>query len=127
MEVFGFHDISSNIFSEDDYSFTETYYDTQNILNVLGWIPILGTIIGSIRIGCTTAIYIGDKESHMPYHRKYFGVSMLRGVVELCSMGWVFILPDLIVSSVNYRNVSVTKALFSRKKIPRFHFLKNTF
>lgn len=98
MEVFGFHTIDENLFTEDDYSFTETYYDAQNFLNILGWFPFLGTITGSIRIGSTIIMWIGDEESHRSSHKKYFVVSILRGIVEVLSLGWVFIIPDIITS-----------------------------
>ena len=103
MEVFGFHDIDDNLFTEEDYSFTETYYDSQNVLNILGWFPILGSVIGCIRIGSTIIMYLGDNESHRAYHRTYFTVSIVRGVVEFCSMGWVFVIPDLLVKCVTRR------------------------
>jgi hypothetical protein len=99
MEVFGFHTVDENHFSPDDYSFTETYYDAQNLLNVLGWIPLLGTVVGGIRIGSTGVMWVGDDESHRHSHRKYFAISGVRGVVELLSLGWVFLIPDLIVTA----------------------------
>lgn len=98
-EVFGFHTIEENLFSPDDYSFTETYYDAQNILNILGWFPFLGTAIGAIRLGSTGVMWAGDDESHRNSHRKYFAVSGVRGVVEFFSLGWVFVIPDLVVTS----------------------------
>jgi len=116
MEVLGFHDIDDNIFTEDDYSFTETYYDAQNVLNVLGWIPVLGTVVGGIRIVSTGVMYLNDNETHKKYHKEYFGISTLRGVVEMLSLGWVFIIPDLAASSSKYRNVSLKRAFRKKTK-----------
>ena len=99
MEVFGFHTVDQNLFSTDDYSFTETYYDAQNFMNVLGWIPFLGTVVGGIRIASTGIMWINDDESHRHSHRKYFGISGIRGVVEFLSLGWIFIIPDLVVTA----------------------------
>ena len=95
MEVFGFHDTLENLFNEDDYSFTENYYDAQNILNILGWIPAIGTVVGCVRIGSTLVMYIEDNESHRANHRKYYVVSVLRGLVEFFSLGLVMIIPDI--------------------------------
>lgn len=97
-EVFGFHSIDENLFSADDWSFTETYYDSQNVLNVLGWIPVLSSVTGCIRIGATGVMWVGDDESHRSDHKKYFLVSGLRGGVEFCGLGWLFIIPDLVMT-----------------------------
>ena len=116
MEVLGFHDIDDNIFTEDDYSFTETYYDAQNVLNILGWFPVLGSVIGGIRIISTGVMYVGDNESHKHYHKKYFAISGLRGGIEMFSLGWVFIIPDLVASGSKYRNVSMKRAFRKKNK-----------
>ena len=103
MEVFGFHTIDENLFSADDYSFTETYYDAQNILNILGWLPLCGTIVGGIRMISTGIMWSGDDESHRQSHAKYYRTSGIRGVVELFSLGWVFIVPDILITGVPKR------------------------
>lgn len=97
-EVFGFHCIDENLFSPNDYSFTETYYDAQNVLNVLGWIPVLGSFTGAARLGGTAVIWLGDEESHRTAHKKYFTVSAVRGVMEMCALGWLMIIPDVVCS-----------------------------
>lgn len=68
LEVLGFHTVEENLFSAQDYSFTETYYDAQNLLNILGWIPLLGTAVGAIRIGATGVMWAGNDESHRKSH-----------------------------------------------------------
>jgi hypothetical protein len=114
-DVFGFHTIDENLFTLNDYSFTETYYDTQNFLNVIGWIPLFGTIVGCIRIGSTAAMWVGDNKSHRSRHRKYFAVSGLRGAIETLSLGWVFIIPDLVVTSSEKRRFK--KGIAFKKKL----------
>jgi hypothetical protein len=116
MEVFGFHTVDENLFSQNDYSFTESYYDAQNLLNILGWIPLLGTAVGAIRVGATGAMWVGDDESHRKSHKKYFAVSGLRGAVEFCSLGWVFIIPDLIVTAKPNRKFRKLRKWKPKKK-----------
>lgn len=116
MEVFGFHTIDENLFSPDDYSFTESYYDAQNILNILGWFPVVGSVVGAIRVGSTGVMWVGDDESHRYSHRKYFGVSGARGVVEFFSLGWVFIIPDVIATASKRRHFKKIRAWKPRKK-----------
>ena len=103
MEVLGFHTIDENLFTENDYSFTETYYDAQNFLNILGWFPILGTVTGSIRIGSTIVMWVSDNESHRSSHKKYYVVSILRGVVEIIGGGWLFVIPDILATITSRR------------------------
>ena len=105
MEVFGFHSFDENIYSEDDYAFAETYYDAQNVLNVMGWFPILGSITGTIRLIGTGATYVSDDESFRSEHKKYYIVSALRGIVEVFSLGWLFIIPDIIASFKRKRRI----------------------
>lgn len=103
MEVLGFHTIDENLFTENDYSFTETYYDAQNFLNILGWFPGLGTVIGSIRIGSTIVMWISNDKTRRSSHKKYFIVSILRGVVEIIGLGWLFVIPDIMVTLTSKR------------------------
>ena len=95
MEVFGFHHRSDNLIYKDDLTFSETYYDIQNILNVIGWIPFFGMFTGFTRIGGTTTMWLADKESCK--RKKYYRVSNARGIVEAFSFGFIFIIPDLVV------------------------------
>ena len=98
MKIFGF-----NNFKKGDSNIIEDHYIAQNILNVLGWFPFLGTIIGSIRIGATIVICVVDEESSKTNHKKYYALSIVRGVVEVFSLGFVFIIPDIIASIVRTR------------------------
>jgi len=103
MEVFGFHTVDENLFSPLDYSFTETYYDAQNIINILGWIPFCSSVTGVVRLVSTGGMWVSDDEFHRQNHKKYFTVSALRGGIEVLSLGWLFILPDLVVTASSNR------------------------
>ena len=72
--------------------FEEAYFDAQNVLNVLGWFPFLGTVVGTIRLIGTGVIYVTRDDTHK--HGKYYAVSIGRGIIELFSLGWLFIIPD---------------------------------
>ena len=60
MEVFGFHRFDENLYSEEDFEFSEIYYDAQNALNIMGWFPVLGTVTGTIRLVGTCVMYLSD-------------------------------------------------------------------
>ena len=116
MEVFGFHRVDENLFTEEDYSFTETYYDAQNVLNVLGWFPLVGTVIGCIRVGATVVMWIGDDESHKSDHGKYYIVSNIRGIIEALGFGLIFIIPDIIASFRPKRRLQNARAKSMKAK-----------
>lgn len=97
MKVFGFHEIDEDLFDEDD-TFAETYYNGQNFLNALGWIPFFGTVVGTVRLGSTIIIYLKDDAIHKIRRRKFYMLSIFRSIVELFSVGFVFIIPDLLLS-----------------------------
>ena len=98
MEVFGFHRFDENLYSEEDFEFSEIYYDAQNALNIMGWFPVLGTVTGTIRLVGTCVMYLSDDESYKTQHKKYYVVSALRSIVEILSLGFIFIIPDIIAS-----------------------------
>jgi len=104
MEVFGFHTIDENFNSnEQKLAFCEIYYDVQNILNVLGWIPLVGTVSAGARIGSTIGLRWADPPENRERHRMFFLVSVLRGVVEFLSLGWVFVIPDIVITNKPFR------------------------
>ena len=98
MESFGFHTSKSKIFEDNDDDFSNMYTGLQNVLNVLGWIPFLGTGIGVIRFACTIFLFVEDDNAHK--HKKFYFFSTLRSVVEFCSLGWVYIIPDIYFTIV---------------------------
>lgn len=100
MKIFGF-----NNFSEDRFNVIEENYPVQNILNVLGWFPLLGTVIGSVRIGNMIIVSIADEKSGKRSHTKYYILSVTRGVVEIFSFGFVFVIPDVIASITRNREL----------------------
>lgn len=115
-DVFGFHPIDENLADwneSDDFSgLAEGYYDAQNLLNVLGWIPLCGTVVGVIRICGGVLIWTEDTKSHR--HRKFYFWNTVRGIVETLSVGFVFILPDLLKTWA--RGIKRKNIRFHRKK-----------
>lgn len=101
MDVFGFHKFDETLFKENKYDFGEFYYDAQNFLNVLGWFPGIGTPIGIIRITSTIYMIITDEKSHKGSHKRYYLVSIIRGIIEILGLGFIFVLPDIILSFGN--------------------------
>ena len=98
MDAIGFHRFNEALFKEDEYDFGEFYYDAQNVLNVLGWFPGLGTPIGIIRITSTIYMIVTDEKSHKGSHQRYYFVSIVRGVLEILGLGFLFVIPDIIFS-----------------------------
>jgi len=101
MKVFGINNHkphhNANII-EDEYKF-------QNILNVFGWFPMLGAIVGTIRIGNTILVYIQDDNSDCGSHKKYYVVSTARGVTEIFALGFLCVVPDLLTSIATKRKL----------------------
>lgn len=92
-----------------DSNIIENEYEFQNILNVLGWIPMLGTVIGTIRIGNTLIVCIEDDNSDESSHKRYYAVSTLRGVAEIFSFGIFCVVPDVIASIIRKRKLAKNK------------------
>jgi hypothetical protein len=98
-EVFGFHCVEENLFADNPkYTFPKNYYKMQNVLNVLGWFPVVGSLVGVARVGGTAVLWLGDEETHRQCHKKSFAVSGARGVLEGLSLGWAFVMPDIVAS-----------------------------
>ena len=97
MKIFGFNNF------KEDANLIEQNYPVQNVLNILGWFPFLGVIIGAIRIGTTIVICVVDEESGKYKHKKYYALSTVRGVVEIFCLGFVFVIPDIISSLTKTR------------------------
>jgi len=93
MDVLGFHRLEDELFDEDENLFEEAYFDSQNILNICGWFPFLGTVTGTIRLVGTAVIWITRDDTHK--HKRYFLLSAFRGLVEIFSLGFLFVIPDL--------------------------------
>jgi hypothetical protein len=92
----GFHfsdaTIPTNGQSTTDEKGRATLY---NILTVTGYVPVIGTIIGIARIvlGSTTKnMQPSDKI------RQYSNAQICRGAIETLSLGFLFIIPDLIAT-----------------------------
>ncbi|MCB1111330.1 MAG: hypothetical protein KDK72_01550 [Chlamydiia bacterium] len=67
-------------------------------LNVLGYLPVIGTIVGIARIALTLYLII-SKGSDLELRRITFHSSeIVRGLVEVTSCGILLIIPDFWVS-----------------------------
>ena len=74
-----------------------------NVANVIGYFPVIGTIVGLARI--IFALYqIVSSETLDDEQKEYFRAEIYRGAVEFLSLGIMFIVPDIIVTRA--RNIS---------------------
>ena len=103
MDALGFHPFDEYLFNEEEYDFGEFYYDAQNFLNVLGWFPGLGTPIGIIRISSNLFILATDDNRGRGRHKRYYLMSIVRGVVEIVGLGFFFLIPDIVSSFRKHR------------------------
>lgn len=71
----------------------DRYYRITNWANALGYFPILGTITGCMRICIASFRLSQEKDSAF-----FFKVQIIRGSVEALSLGFLFIIPDLIMT-----------------------------
>jgi hypothetical protein len=72
-------------------STAKSAWKTHNIVKALGYIPLLGTLIGLGRISRSakaTQEELPNKFNHI-----------VRGCIELCSLGFLLLIPDLILTS----------------------------
>jgi len=99
MKILGFNNFKK------DSNIIENNYPVQNVLNILGWFPFIGTVSGWIRIGTTIVICVVDEESGKYKHKKYYALSTVRGIVEIFSLGFVFVIPDIISSVTRKREL----------------------
>jgi hypothetical protein len=75
-------------------------YDSMvTIGNIIGWIPIIGAIIGAIRfaIGYRRYKEIGDKPGEEMEREAMVGF-MIRGMAEICCAGPLLMIIDIIVT-----------------------------
>lgn len=79
-----------------------TSLDTYNISKKGGYIPILGTLVGLIRL-----IDVLDKKSLMSKVPNKFS-HVIRGSIEFLSLGFLLIIPDFILTK--YRDHKAKKA-----------------
>jgi hypothetical protein len=65
-----------------------------NISNFLSYLPVIGTIIGIVRISLFAAIYLN---SDLDSTQKMLAFAhIIRGAIEVTSFGSILIIPDLI-------------------------------
>ncbi len=78
------------IMDEQNTKAAKTAWKTANLMKRLGWIPLLGTLIGINRISRTvkaTKQELPNKVNHI-----------VRGIFELFSLGFLLLIPDLILT-----------------------------
>jgi len=68
--------------------------------NIIGWIPIIGLIIGMIRftIGYQRYTDVASKSYPMDEEREAMKGFMIRGTIEMFSLGPLLMIVDLIVT-----------------------------
>lgn len=80
----------------------QTQWKCDNFERILGYIPLFGMLIGLIRI---SQIY-KQTEKQLPNRCNH----LLRGSIELCSLGFLLLIPDLIVTC--------NRACLARRALP---------
>ena len=109
-------------FASDAFGFRTPYYYAaedgkklqnpgafpHNISNLLGYIPLIGTIIGiaKLRLSYRTAFLTESTESYLKAYR-------FRATVELFSIGCVFIIPDLLISVGRFLSIERRESVSS--------------
>lgn len=72
-------------------------YRDENLLKVAGYIPLIGTIVGIIRLVLTNINSKLPEKGGKPLANKYKHIT--RGCIELTSCGFLLLIPDLIVTA----------------------------
>ena len=119
--VFGYH-----VVTKDDNNYNKTFKICSNIANTLGLIPVIGSIIGLVRI-IFCAYELQDCKNYLLQNKldsaekdevhnemKTLWVEIARGVWELTSLGFVFAIPDIAVTIARAAN-KPTPAIESEK------------
>ena len=115
MDALGIHPFDEYLFNEEEYDFGEFYYDAQNFLNVFGWFPGFGTPVGVIRISSNLFIMATDDKRSKKRHKKYYLVSIIRGVVEIIGLGFFFLIPDIVASFRTRRKAKKERKIQKKK------------
>ena len=99
-------DISEALVTPYDYS--ELFEDAAKgssiakvhiALNVLGYLPVIGTIVGIARIALSFYLIISSGSPFKLTDIAFISSEILRGLVEVTSCGILLIIPDLLVST----------------------------
>jgi hypothetical protein len=90
--AFGYHKVDE-IRNAEDILLT-----LMNINNALSYIPIIGTIIGIVRLIIFSKFYSSNKEKLNEESKKFYIAQISRGLFELTSCGFLLSIPDLIIT-----------------------------
>lgn len=91
-----FYDLKENISSKEQDATYRNFRVNRNIIKIVGYIPIIGTIVGLFRIALMQDTE--NKFHKLPNVKNH----MIRGCIEVCSLGILLLIPDLIITA--YRN-----------------------
>ena len=69
------------------------------VANVVGYIPIVGTIVGIARVALFGSSLIEDRKSSDWFGRTFCLGEITRGLVEVTSCGFLLLIPDFLVST----------------------------
>jgi hypothetical protein len=83
---------------KDNYSENEsTKIFVHNLANVVGYLPIIGTIVGLVRM-IFTLYNIFSNDTLENEQKEFYRAQIYRGSVEFLSLGIMFIVSDIIVT-----------------------------
>ncbi len=87
-----------NILNAFSYPTVNDGWDLQSqcmngMLNLIGYIPLIGTIAGLARLKIANE----SLTNNLP-KREFYKASKFRAYIEIVSCGFIFIIPDLLIS-----------------------------
>lgn len=96
--ITGFHTNKSASFRENKNNDENDFAYVINGLNLVGWTPVIGAVAGIARLLFATLMYLDsyNKETTTPEERAFYAAMVLRGVFEICFLGFLFIPIDII-------------------------------
>jgi hypothetical protein len=92
IDVFGFHS-QYHVLSSVGKKADEDDALVHNVSIIIGYIPLIGTIIGAARL------YLSYNSNFVDYAGEDFVLALRgRAIVEICLMGYLLIIPDIIIT-----------------------------
>jgi hypothetical protein len=92
VDAFGFH----SQYQIEQLIGVKADHEDAKVLNlsmVMGYFPVVGTIVGIFRL------IITNNAAFMPHVSPDFILSLqFRAIIELCSLGFLLIIPDLVIT-----------------------------
>ncbi len=96
--AFGFETSRLHFWDHSYFTFDNTSYQTRNFIKVLGYLPVIGTVIGVFRIIANTFAFIRDVDSRNSRFGSFHIQSIVRGTLEFFALGPLLLIGDIVKS-----------------------------